>query len=305
MKMKKFVLLFSMIAVFFSLTACSDGQEEVTFEYEDEDIIYSTLYDAYQMQNVSDAYRAYFADSEDGTADVVLTGIANFDSAKEECGDFKGYRSKEDGSSIEFDFSKLNAEDEETYYAALEELDNLLAKVDATVEESGSNVIVTLKAVYEERDVEYSFVYEENPKYAYYEALYSQSVTPYQVKEVTATPDYTISEKMINAASNTLMGMGTVFIVLIFISFIIGQFKHLNTLSVKFENWWANRGKDKDTEETAAIASEVSAPVATPVANPMDDTQLVAVITAAETAANTAAGGSDKLIVRSIRKAKR
>ena len=305
MKMKKFVLLFSMIAVFFSLTACSDGQEKVTFEYEEADIIYSTLYDAYQMQNVSDAYRAYFADAEEGTADIVLTGISNFDSAKEECGDFEGYRSKEDGSSIELDFSKLDTSDEETYYAALEELTNLSTQVDATVEESGSNVIVTLQAVYEERDVEYCFVYEENPKHAYYEDIYGQRVAAYQVKEVTATPDYTTGEKMINAASNTLMGMGTVFIVLIFISFIIGQFKHLNTISAKFENWWANRGKDKDAEETAASVAEVSAPVATPVANPMDDTQLVAVITAAVTAANSAAGGSDKLIVRSIRKAKR
>lgn len=305
MKMKKIILLFSMIAVFFSLTACSDGQEEVTFEYEEEDILYSTLYDAYQMQNVSDAYRAYFADSDEGTADVVLTGIANFDSAKAECGNFKGYRSKEDGSSIQFDFSKLNTDDEETYYAALEELDNLLAQVDATVEESGSDVVVTLQAVYEERDVEYSFVYEENPKHAYYEEIYSQSVTPYQVKEVTATPDYTFSEKMGIAASNTLMGMGTVFIVLIFISFIIGQFKHLSTISVKLENWWANRGKDKTAEETGTAASVASVPVVAPVSNPMDDTQLVAVITAAVTAANSAAGGSDKLIVRSIRKAKR
>lgn len=304
MKMKKIVLLFSMIAVFFSLTACSSGQQEVTFEYDEEDIIYSTLYDAYQMQNVSDAYRAYFENSEESTADVVLTGIANFDSAKEECGNFKGYRSKKDGSSIEFDFSKLSTEDEETYYAALEELDNLLAAVDATVEESGSNVIVTLQAVYEERDVEYSFVYEENPKYAYYEELYSQSVTPYQVQEVTATPEYTTGEKMGKAASNTLMGMGTVFIVLIFISFIIEQFRHFNTLSVKFENWQTDR-KNKTPEGADATASAASASATAPVANPMDDTQLVAVITAAVTAANSAAGGSDKLIVRSIRKAKR
>ena len=35
MKMKKYVLLFSMIAVLGALTACSSGTQEVSFEYED------------------------------------------------------------------------------------------------------------------------------------------------------------------------------------------------------------------------------------------------------------------------------
>ena len=52
MKMKKIVLLFSMIAVFFSLTACSSGQEDVTFEYTNTDIVSDTVYQAYNMQNV-------------------------------------------------------------------------------------------------------------------------------------------------------------------------------------------------------------------------------------------------------------
>ena len=63
MKMKKIVLLFSMIAVFFCLTACSSGQEAVTFEYTDTDIVSDTVYQAYNMQTVSDAYRAYLADN--------------------------------------------------------------------------------------------------------------------------------------------------------------------------------------------------------------------------------------------------
>ena len=302
MKMKKIVLLFSMIAVLFSVTGCSDGQGTVEFEYDNTNIIYSTVTNAYELENISDAYRAYLADSEEEMAEILLTGVSNFDNAKSECGSFEGYRAK-DGSSISFDLNKLNTQDETEYVEAQTELYNFLSLVDATIEEKGTNVVVTMTAVYEKRDVVYSFVYEENPAAAYSYQLTGQSVSTFQVKEITATPEYTLGEKMSKAAANTLMGMGTVFIVLIFISFIIAQFEKINKIGVAIGNWWANR---KNKEEVAEPEVAVAAPVVVaPVVNPMDDTQLVAVITAAVTAANSAAGGSDKLIVRSIRKAKR
>lgn len=312
MKMKKIFLLFSMITVFFSLTACSSGQEEVTFEYKNTNIIYSSILQAYQFQNISDAERAYLQDSKEERAEILLTGIANFDSAKEDCGEFKGYRSKADGSSIDFDLNSIYAQsdDQEQVQAALNEL---IGQIDATVEEEGSNVIVTLTAVYEKRNVEYSFVFEENPAYAYAYALYEQNVDPYQVKEVTATPDYTFTEMMGTAGANTLMGMGTVFAVLIFISLIIGQFERLDKMitkvGIRFTEWKSSLKKnDKKDRKEGAVSKEVTAvPTVNTetVVNPMEDTQLVAVITAAVTAANTALGGSDQLVVRSIRKAKR
>lgn len=303
MKMKKIILFFSMIAVFVSLTACSSGQEEVTFDYNNTDIIYSTAYQAYQFQNISDAYRAYLENSEDEMAEILLTGISNFDSAEEECGEFKGYRSKEGGDSIMFDFSKLNSQDENELAQLNTELTDFLSLVDAKVEENAGDVTVTLTAVYEKRDVEYSFIYEENPAYAYAYDLYQQTVAPYQIKEVTATPDYTFGEKMGKAGANTLMGMGTVFIVLIFISIIIGQFEKIGKASERIAAWWSNRKKKTEEPEDASV--KPAAVVASTAPNPMDDAQLVAVITAAVTAASSSSGGSDKLIVRSIRKAKR
>ncbi|MDE5864173.1 MAG: OadG family protein [Lachnospiraceae bacterium] len=314
MKMKKIALLFSMIAVFFCLTACSDGQEKVNFEYTNTDIIYSSVANAFQLQNASEAYRAYLSDSEDERAEALLSGISNMDNAADECGEFKGYRSKEDGSVIGFDFLKLNSQDQEELLEAQQQLVDFLSFVDATVEEDGANVIVTLPAVYEKRDVEYSFVYVENPAYAYAYDLYQQTVDSYLLKEVTATPDYTFAEKMGKAGANTLMGMGTVFVVLIFISLIIGQFEKLakviTDVSMKVENWWHNRKnrKNKDaveTQETPAAAAAVSAPAVDSTSNLMNDAQLVAVITAAIAAASGSSGGSDKLVVRSIRKAKR
>ena len=304
MKMKKIVLLFSMIAVLFSLTGCSDGQEHVDFEYTSTNIIGDTLYQSYQFQNASEAYRAYLADSEEPLADALLSGVNNFDTATEECGEFVGYRLK-DGDSMTFDFAALQSQDATVYYAAIEQLNTLVANVKYTIEESGDTVIVKIDAVHANRDVVYTYIYEKNPKYDYAQEFYSQTVAPYQVKEVTAAPEYTFGEKMTKAAMNTLMGMGTVFIVLIFIAFIIGQFEKINKASTAISNWWSNRKNKKVEDENAEEASVTT--VATPVAtvNSMDDSQLVAVITAAVVAANTVAGGTDKLIVRSIKKAKR
>ncbi len=296
MKMKKFVLLFSMIAVFFSLTACSSGQKDVTFDYTSTDIVSDTVYQAYQMQNVSDAYRAYLADSDDPMAEVLLTGISNFDNAKTDCGEFKGYRSKEDGSTIMYDFSRLNDMEDES---AQDDFLTFIGMLDYSIEENNGDVIVDVKAVYDKYDVEYSFVYEENSAYAYSYELTGQSVSPYQVKEITATPEYSFGEIMGKAAANTLMGMGTVFIVLIFISIIIAQFSKINALLTKMTS-----GK-KDTEVQTSAPAPVAAAAPVVSENPMDDAQLVAVITAAIAAANEAAGGTDSLVVRSIRKAKR
>ena len=44
-------------------------------------------------------------------------------------------------------------------------------------------------------------------------------------------------DKMVRAGMNTLMGMGTVFVVLIFIAFLISRFKYISQL----ENWFRNR----------------------------------------------------------------
>ncbi len=307
MKMKKIVFVFSMIAMFCVLTACSSGKEEVDFAYTDANIIANTIANADQMQNATSAQRAYWENSDDDSSEIYLTGVQNFDNAAEECGEFLGYRSKNDDSLLTIDYSQINDMDEDsfnTWYA------NLISNVDATVTEDGANVTVELKAAYKNRDVIYSFVYEKNPEADYAAELYQQNVLPYKVKEIVATPDYTFGEKMSKAAANTLMGMGTVFAVLIFISLIIAQFERLNKLSTKISNWWANRKNNEEakTEEAVASPSKASSSPAAPApvsANPMDDKQLVAVITAAVVAANVSTGGTDRLVVRSIRKAKR
>lgn len=112
-----------------------------------------------------------------------------------------------------------------------------------------------------------------------------------------AGEDYTtIPEALVN----TVIAMGTVFLVLILISFIISLLKYIPALMDKFT---------KKEEPVQPILQAQPAPAPKPVvqtpAAPADDTQLIAVITAAVAAAMEQDGVAvpvDGLVIRSIKK---
>ena len=111
------------------------------------------------------------------------------------------------------------------------------------------------------------------------------------VTTVTMDPIYSKGEIAKKAALNTLIGMGSVFAVLILLAFIISLFKYVSV----FEN----RGKaKKDVAEKAAAPAP--APVAPATPAPTDDLQLIAVITAAIAAAEGTS--TDGFVVRSIKR---
>lgn len=110
------------------------------------------------------------------------------------------------------------------------------------------------------------------------------------ITTVTMDPIYSKGEIAEKAALNTLIGMGSVFAVLILLAFIISLFRYVSV----FEN----RGKKKaETEKAAAPVPAAAAPVE---AAPADDLQLIAVITAAIAAAEGTS--TDGFVVRSIRR---
>ncbi len=106
--------------------------------------------------------------------------------------------------------------------------------------------------------------------------------------------DKSFGQLMENAALNTLLGMGTVFAVLILISLIIAAFGLFPKLEAKM--------KKKDTQN--APAAPAPAPVVTAVEeDETDDLELVAVISAAVAAYEEASGGSGSgYFVRSIKR---
>ncbi len=112
---------------------------------------------------------------------------------------------------------------------------------------------------------------------------------------MTYSVQYSLAANMQRAGMNTLMGIGIVFLMLLFLSFVIGLFKYIE----KFQN----AGKKKAAEE-APKAEEAPAPaIAQSEAADedfADDLELVAVISAAIAAyENTSA---DSFVVRSIKK---
>lgn len=114
---------------------------------------------------------------------------------------------------------------------------------------------------------------------------------------VSTNIEYSVGENMGRAAMNTLIGMGTVFVVLIIISLIISAFGVIPKIEAKMK-----------AKEKQPIPEVKAAPVATPAAaveeELSDDTELVAVIAAA-IAAYEGSASTDGFVVRSIRKSKK
>lgn len=106
---------------------------------------------------------------------------------------------------------------------------------------------------------------------------------------ITTNVHYSTGEILAKAGMNTLIGMGTVFAVLILISLIISCF----TLISKFEN---RQKKEEPAPAAAPVVQQIAAKEEL-----ADDTELVAVIAAA-IAAYEGAASTDGFVVRSIRK---
>lgn len=123
----------------------------------------------------------------------------------------------------------------------------------------------------------------------------------YKLESAALNEEATMGDLMTKAALNTLIGMGTVFIVLILISFIIAAFG----LIPKLQAWAANRGKKEETK-IESIDESIDNTIAQIVEKEdvTDDFELVAVIAAA-IAASEGQTSTDGFVVRSIRKVNR
>lgn len=156
-----------------------------------------------------------------------------------------------------------------------EELGAYVALTETEIAVDDEEYTITVNADFETVDAE--FVYHFNEK----EGFTSLAINPL----------YSFATNMQRAGLNTLMGMGTVFLVLIFLALLISLFKYVPALL---------EGKKKEAPAPAP-APVAAAPVVEEVA---DDTELIAVIAAAIAAAEGAAT-TDGFVVRSIRKVNR
>ena len=108
----------------------------------------------------------------------------------------------------------------------------------------------------------------------------------------TVDVQYPMSVTLQRAGLNTLMGIGTVFLMLIFLSFVISLFKYVPALV---------EGKKKTASEAAPAPAVIAAGSSEEEA--ADDGELIAVIAAAIAASEGTS--TDDFVVRSIRKVNR
>jgi len=142
---------------------------------------------------------------------------------------------------------------------------------DYKFEPSSDELKVTTSAKFKDRDADITFVFD-------------------YLDSTTIDAHYSIGEIMEKAGLNTILGMGTVFVILIFISILISLFKYIPALEEKFKN----KGKAESTQEAAPAPAAVAAPVVEEASN---------VISAAIAAYEAEAGGStDGFVVRSIKR---
>ena len=138
--------------------------------------------------------------------------------------------------------------------------------------EQGHNKL-TFDAKFHEREADLSFTFDDDN----------------YVTDINVNGHYSTGEIAKKAGLNTLLGMGTVFIMLIFISFVISLFKYLP----------GNRNPKKPGVDPVPVSRGASQDIKTS-DNEIDNNELIAVITAAIAAETNKK--SDDFIVRKIRK---
>ncbi len=112
---------------------------------------------------------------------------------------------------------------------------------------------------------------------------------------VSTNVRYSFGELMEQAALNTVLGMGTTFIILIVLACIISAF---GLIGKSQENKNKKAAAQKEAQAPAPVVAEVQ-----PEAPAADDNELIAVIAAA-VAASEGKTSTDGFVVRSIRKAR-
>ena len=312
---KRLLLIVSMLAVTFALAGCTSSDKKVEFKYDEKTLVQTVKDQAEQymsMASVDEIYN-YAVDEEasSGSDESVVDAIKVFATLNKDYGDFVKFTSDYD----------------------IEEVDD---KVAVSVYAQCTEKEAIVKATFVDNSVVYNFqkyniMNQNQNQYSEEqvdELLTSNGIYPYKISEFEVAANQTMADKMKDAGANTLIGMGIVFIALIFISFIISLLKYVPALLDKETREKKKAEKAKKLAEANADASEAddnakadNAPAPAGIVDivntatgesVMNDSELVAVISAAVMAAQ---GGktrvrvnypsNDKLVVRPRKRNKR
>ena len=217
------------------------------------------------------------------TADSVISVFSEMDNAQ--------FSVFENMSELQLDLTLLSSELPiqgkdfiamiESWKAGVDECGPLTAINDSDFEVTKEGADITYAAQFADRSADIIFNFDEKMN----------------LETMTINAHYSIGEILKKAGLNTILGMGTVFVVLIFISFIISLFKYIPVVEKMFSKKKAAASAAKEAPK-AAPAPAAAAPAVPAGA----DEELVAVISAAIAAAEGTS--TDGFIVRSIKRRK-
>ena len=164
--------------------------------------------------------------------------------------------------------------------AGVEECGPLVSIGGCEAKETNDGVDLILEADFEERNGTIQISFDDKMN----------------MESLTVNAEYSTGEILQKAGLNTVLGMGTTFVVLIFLSFIIWLLKFIPVLEKKF----------RKSPEPAAVEAQNTAgaaePVSAEVTDVTDDSELAAVIAAAVAASEGTS--PDGFVVRSIKRRK-
>lgn len=329
MKMRKLILIVSVLACLLSLSGCGSKENEL-FLYNNKDVAVRTMDLFQQYVGVPETAKEHYMKAGTEFEKSAIKGIDQAENT-DKVGEFENYQNYSEAieagmfNEKTVGFEVVEGKD---YISAsiLNKAQNRDVKITVKYVESSEFYIeydkmaLELQNVVNQIEAMGSDTYTAEAFFSQYgydgsedlntwipsfieSQLESQGVYRLEAQEMVVAAVYSKGELLGQAGRNTIIGMGTVFIVLIFISFIISLFKFLPAL-------FAPKPKKPEAKPTPKVEPvKTVAPVAVANDNLMDDKELVAVITAAVYAASSASNGGavskDKLIVRSIRRANR
>ncbi len=271
--MKKYIALLCMITCIFGLTACSKEDAPKTPNQETAEQLATDVIIPYMEENFKDdAYTDDYVAEYNVHEIKVLVGEDLTAAAQKQ----NGLVEREvdiDGNSMLAGIISFN--DTLSAIGGIKELGEVTSGI------SGDEISVDVVVI------------GGNGKEATAEFVFADDIF-LTLESISLNQNQTTGELMTTAVYDTLMGMGTVFIVLILICFIISGFK----IIYKIQN--RESKKAKSSKETSEAVDNTIAQIIEK-EELSDDTELVAVIAAAIAASEGTS--TDGFVVRSIRKA--
>ncbi len=291
--MKKFKLV--LLTVVLGLLLCACGEEEqrafsdlemdvIMQQYGQMDIDIQT-WRSYKAANIANSYVVDTIEKIIENPEALGAPFSDFTYTEVETHVYSGAGFVVDG------YSFANAVD--NFEKGFAETGAIVSKGEPMVTVQGNEIIVDIECVCERRNADI-------------EMIFTNDLSEMTLTSAAFNPRYSLGEKMSKAGLNTVIGMGTVFIMLIVISFIIGLLgpvtKFIDSVSKKCKEFFSKLFKKTDKAEEG-INKAVEQIVKNETAE-SSDAELVAVIAAA-VAAYEGTTDTSGFVVRSIRKIKR